>query len=588
MRRALPKLVALCVPLALLAGCKKKSPLADAAAAAAAPVSPVQPAVAPPAPKPAAPPRNPGMDDPLFKLLPKKAAVAFVLPRLEESGRLVKAHLERFASALGFAGKVDDLLRSAAMGVANPFDATSRQRWAIDGKRSAAVALDPEGKASVIVLAVSSFEAFDKHFREKMKGATFEESLVPAGKIYLIKRGGAPVMAYAHREGYAFITPSEEGVDAKATLEAFLKATPAESLASTANFQASAGRLASFEDALFYFDGDGLYQLQALRSGAVSEDEKRNLRRIYDVLRAFAISVDLTEKDIRAELYAHLDQASQWAPILAGAADFPLGRFLEAGSGVVAKLSVDGPKLLEKVLSLDPGTKTKLARTATDLERRLGVNLDKDLLRNFTGRFSAAFLGVEKDIAAAVASPKRRLEVFHHLHLVGAAELRDAGALREAVSKARDFLRKRTGARLALTEKDHGGLKYWELSFLKARIFSAALLENVLVVTTGKGRMERTLDLVAKKGAKSLLEEVEPAVKQALASASNAVLHVNLAALLSYVQALDLRPLGKRGALMRTFIRGKLSAILGKLADATAVLRFDGQGVRLEATLRGK
>jgi hypothetical protein len=568
--------------------CKKKTPPADAGVAAA-PAPPAATAPTPPPPPPAA--RAKGMDDPLLKLLPKRAAVAFVLPNLDETGRLLRAHVDRHAKALGIAGRVDDLLRAVTLGIFNPFDPGSRSRWGIEGKKTAAVALDPEGKAPLLVFALASAPTFEKHLREKLAEegkhqVDVETRSGAAGKISIVRRDGKVHMAYALKEGHAFLVPADEGYDPSAALESFLKVTPAESLAATPNFQAAAGRLTAFEDALFYFDGDGLFQIQ-VRGGAVSEDEKQSLRHIYDVLRGLAIAVNLTEKDVLAEMYAVLGEAGGWGTVLRGGADFALGRFLESGAILVAKAQVDGPALLDKILTLDPGTRTKLNRASADFEKRTGVHLERDLLRNLTGRFAAALSGIEPALVEVMASRTREEETIAQFHVVVAAEIKDAAAFEKVVARAVEFLGKRAGARTALVLREHGGVKFHELTFKKKPLLAVAIVDGVLVATLGRGRMEKTLDLIAGKSGKSVLQEIDPAAREALAADHNAVFYLRFGSLLDALKGLNLKPLGRRGAAFKAILETRVGPLFSNLRDLVLTGKFDGQGIKLRAALRG-
>jgi hypothetical protein len=595
MIRWVASLCSLALVLSLPLGCKKQPSPPDAAAKApAVAAAPAPSPAAPPekvTPAPAPVPQAPVLADPLLKALPKKTAAVFLFPTPERTGRLLRIHLERHAEALEIQGKVDEVMKMAGLGLANIFDPGARARWGIDGGRSAAVALAPDGRGAALVLTVTSFEAFEAELRKQLQSQEVSEFTVQtteAGKVTIAKRRGKHQLAYAQKGAHVFVVPSDEGGDPKAALEVFLKTSPTESLVTAPTFVAAASKLGSFEDALLFFDGDGLFGLQTAR-GAVGEEEKRSLRRLYDVLKAVAVGIGLTEKDLRAELYVSLSEAAQWASVFTAGADFPLGRFVDSGAMITVKATVDGPGFLEKILDLDPGTRTQLAAFSTNLEKRLGIHLERDLFRNLSGRVAAALVGMEPDLVQVATDPRRRAETLFQLHAVAAAELKNPDALRKAIQTAQEHLKRRApDSKLSLAERSHAGTLCYELIYEKRPMLTFAVVEGVLLAAVGKGRLEKTLDLAAGKAGKSLLQEIEAEAKTALTAPNNAAVYANLGAILAGLRGLNLRSLGKRGAETRAVIDTNLSALLSKLKDLIAEGRFDGQGVRLQALLRGR
>jgi hypothetical protein len=584
MVRQIASLLALFFALSLAAGCKKKPGPPDASA-----VAPVSPPLAKAEPAPA--PQAPVLADPLLKLLPKKTAVVFLIPALERTGRLVRLHLERHAEALEIQGRVGEVMKVAGLGVANLFDPAERASWAIDGARSAAVALAQDGRGAALILTVTSFETFEGELRKRLQSqgiSEFTAVTTEAGKVTLARRQGKDQLAYAHKGHHVFLVPSDDEGDLRETLTAFLKTPPTESLITSPSFLASATKLKTPEDALIFFDGDGLFTLQTAR-GAVGEEEKQSLRRLFDVVKAVAVGVSLTEMDLRAELYVSLGEAAQWATVFSAGADFALGRFIDAGAMITVKATVDGPALLDKILSLDPGTRTQLAALSSNLEKRLGIHLERDLLRNLGGRVAAALVGLEPDLLRVATDPRRSAETLSQLHAVAAAELKKPEALKTAIRTAQEHLkRKGPQSRLALKEKSQGGTLCYELFYENRPMLSFAIVDGVLLVAVGKGRLEKTLDLVAGKGGQSLLAVVEAEARTALVAPNNAVVYANPGAILAGLRQLNLQSLGKEGAQMRNVIQTNLTALLSKLKDLIVEGRFDGQGVRLQASLRGR
>src|SRR5439155_16925190 len=117
-------------------------------------------------------------------------------------------------------------------------------------------------------------------------------------RITIATKAGAPLMAWAFHGDFALLVPPFEGGEPRALLEAALRKTPGEHLGATPSFLDAAGHVPSLGDGVIFFDGDGLFTLQTKGAG---EEEKRGLRRVYDVLRGLAIGFRLTEKDLAAE-----------------------------------------------------------------------------------------------------------------------------------------------------------------------------------------------------------------------------------------------------------------------------------------------
>lgn len=596
--RAAVLLTAACGALSLCA-CKKESPGASgppvavatavpaASGSAAAPASGSvgRPAELAAAPMPA------GADAPVFKLLPRKTASAFVVPSLAATGPRVRQHLQRLAEALGVKGREDVLLSGLLLGLTNPFEEASRARWGIDGKRPVAFTLDAEGKFPLVLVPVTNAEAFEKALKEELaKGGptTFETVGAAGARLTVARRGATPLLAYAVREQYLALAVSVEGASPAPALEAWHQLLPAESLVAAPSFKATVGKLTALSDLLAFFDGDGLYQLQLARGGSLSDDEKRSMRRFFDVLQGVALSVALDERELRVEAYLSLAQAQSWAALFTAQPKPALARFVDAQALAVARLSVDGVALLAKALELDPALKNALGQWSAELEQRMGLHVERDLLRNFSGQVVAVLHGLDPQLLAVALDPRRRAETLNHLQLVVVAELRDKAALERALRGAVDLVQKRGAAgRLGLQEKAVGAAKYYELRYSGRVVLAAALIDEVLVLTLGNGRMEKTLELLAGKGT-ALAASSDSVTRTAVTSDAVLAAGLRTAGLAEALRTLDLTALGPKGAAVKATLAERLIPLLLSYEALSAQARFDGQGVKVQAALRSK
>jgi len=320
----------------------------------------------------------------------------------------------------------------------------------------------------------------------------------------------------------------------------------------------------------------------------VSDDEKRALRRVFDATPGLAASLRLTDKDVAAQIYIALGQAKSWAPLFAGAPGTAAQNLLDADASAALRLAVDGPALLEKLLSLDPALKNALAQFSADLEKRLGLHLERDLLRNLAGKATLSFAGFDKDLITVALDRARRGETLSRMHFVFAAELRDKAALEKMLASAKALLDSRgAAARLALVEKAHPAAKFYELTFKRRPVLQAAVVGSTLLLTLGTGRMEKTLDLAAGKG-KTLEAATASELRRALAVEAPVALGLAFAPLLASLRALDFGPPGGRGAALRAFVNDRLAPLFQAFGELGAQARFDGAGVRIDALLRGK
>jgi hypothetical protein len=573
---------ALCLLLfAALTSCKPDAKVSDAGPGVAkvASASDAGAAVAPSVPRPA------WMKGPVLKLFPRKAAVVALFRNLEETGPLMRAHLARMAGAVGLSAKLEGFFRSLSAGMANPFDRASRERWGL-GSQSLAVGLDPEGKLLQVALPVASFSTFERRLKERLaaaRKAVFEPVPSPQGNIVVVKSGARALLAYARKQDHVLVVGPSDGSGEpdpavlRQGIEDLLKVSPEESLYASPSFVASAGRLARADNAVLFFDGDGLFQI-ATRRAALPKEEKESLRRIYEVLRGLAFAVSLSEKKIQVDGFAALDHAAEWAAIFARTTDRSVSRFLPPEAALSAQLAVDGPALLAKMLALDPGTKTRLVHAAAALAPRLGIDMDRDLLGNFTGRFALAFSGADPDLVALVLDPRRRGELLTHLHVIAAAELKSPATLREVLDRAAAALAKRPDGRIRFAVRAHGTNKFYELSSGQTLLLSLAVVENTLLAALGRGEMVKALERAGGR-------EAGP---HAAASGQNALARVDLARLAAELRSLDLGKLGKGAVRLKAAIDRELAPLFGQFHDLVALGRFDGQGLRLEATLRVK
>jgi hypothetical protein len=547
----------------LVAACADRTPRSDGGA---------PPGTAAAAPLAAEAPRPAWAKDPVLRFLPRKPAVAAVVFDLAQTGRTVELHLRRIAGALGLEADLDRVLRRAAAGVGNPLDAASRARWGVDGRRSVGLALDGRGELLFAAIPVVRFATFEERLRETLPR---EATLARARGVVVASIGTEARFAYGSRDGYALVAAPSDDTSARAAvlrkgLEALLRATPAESLASSETFFRSAGRLRPPIAALLALDGDRLHALAAQQPG-LTEEEKRSLRSFYAGLRGVAFGARVEPKQLRLELFAAMDRMGDWQRIFAAEPSAMLAGLIPSAAPVLSHFAFDANALIDKLLELDPEARRQLAQASADLEAGLGIHLERDLLRKLTGRFAFAFTGLDRDLLDVALDPDRGEELLTRIHLVGVAELRDESGFRKALENAKRYL-DRQRSRLALAE-DKG---IFELRYGIAPVATLAVREKALLFALGRGELRRALRAAERPAAPG----PHPAGE------NNFWARLDFGALLTEIQGLDLAPLGpERSATARDFIETRLTPLFRIFAGAVLAARVGGSGFRMEATL---
>lgn len=579
--------------LLALCACKGKQTPADAAPAApaapaatksnAAPAKPASPAAV------ALPAGPKTLADPIFQRLPRKVAAAWVFPHLESTGPLLRGHLSRFAALFGVTAEgVASFTRALAFGVLDPCERAEQMRFGLDGLRAFAMVVDPADRAPFVLLPVKAFATFERALRAQLgAGVSYEAATAHGKPLTLAKRGAEVIAAYADAGSYAVLAPGDAESDAKAGVTAALAVQPDQSLAQSPAFQSATRKLSAAEDLLVYFDGSGMRDTQTARAGAaIPEEEKRGLHRLFELFPGVAASVSFTQKDVVLEAYLSVAVSAQLAALFPKAEGFPLARFVDGDAIAALKGTLGGAALVERALNLDPSLKSRITQFSGELEPRLGISLERDVLRNVTGRLAFTLAALDPELMKVAMDPARAAQVVRHLHLVFAAELKDRAGMEKTLATAAKFLRKRPGAKLVVRERDAGAVRVRDFSLGGPTLFSAAIVDDVLLLSTGLGRLDKAVAAAAPGAAGALAATSE--LGKAFAADQNVVLSLRFDALVATLRALDLAGLGARGAEAKAFFEQRVYPALAPLSDLTAQARFDGQGVKVLASLRGK
>jgi hypothetical protein len=478
---------ALAALFSVVTGCSKTAPPAPDASV----VAPVIPALAKdPGPLPK------GFDAPLFKMLPRQAAMVVALRAFETSGQLFRAHVERRAALLGVEAK--PLLEDFALGLLNPFDAAARARFGIDGRRPVAFVVDPIDRWPFVALPVSSHEAFDRATRAALGSSLRFETLASgAHTVTLVRRGDAVHLAYVHKDGYTLVAPGDDA-DAKTALLTLLALPPAEALVRSPTFRAAVATLPSLQDGFVFLEGLGLRRLHVERRGAsITDHEKRIAKATFDAFPAAAFSLRLDPRDAHLEGRVLLGPAGKWAEVFAAPAGaFALARFVDPNAVASAKLRLDGESLWRRLLALDPSLEARLRRFGAALEKRLGVHVERDLLQNLGGHAVLELAAIDPATPAQAANPPREA-LRSRFDFVLAATLKDEAAMDRALAGAVSFAQEQPDAGLRLRERVYKGTKVRDLTAGGEPPLSIALLPKVLVLASSEGRLERVLDRLA-------------------------------------------------------------------------------------------
>ena len=578
---------ALCM---LGAGCKKSNE--PAPAAAPPPPSPVvatpsAPPLVPSAPIAAPQPNaSPWTALDVASALPAKAVAAAILSTDAETGKRVWTQLDRFANLVGIKGRVRDVLRFLGLGLLNPFDPVERNAWALAEGRHFGIALLAEGNAAIGAFPTTDGAAFGVRLKKQLRqqGLELSTQSLPTGALLLAKSKGVVRLAYFQKGTLALIAPGTEDGGSPERLLTELVAPGGKTLSSDTAFQESTQPLSNLSDALLYFDGEGLANIQ--RQTAQTVEERESIKRVYEVMRGLAVGVEFKDAELRADIALRLGDASVWDKIfLPPTGDFTLAKHLQGGAAIALRMHLDLNAALQKILTADLGAKDALAELVGRLQKRMGVNLDTDLLSNLSGPSAIAVYKIGADFVRGLATGDAEI-ALGALRATVAAQLKHSGRAEGALSRLAAFLKERGAAvGLTLAEKRHGTGPYYVLTGKAGLQVSLALRGAVLLVGFGKGQMERVLAPPAV--GKSFLQGLDVATREAMTSAQNLVLSADLAALGTWARAAQKSASPGAGAWLDLW-REVLPELAAKAHGVRLSARYADGRLRVLAVVRNK
>lgn len=555
-------------------------PVATAPTAAPAPVPAAVPATAPAAASPTA---WSALD--VTSALPARAAAVAVLSTEPEAGKHIWTQLEHFAGLLGISGKVGDALRFLGLGLLNPFDPIERNAWSIAEGRHFAIALLARGQTAIGVFPTSSPAGFLARFKKQLtaQGLEVTTQTVPGGPLFLARQKGVVRLAYYQKGTLALIAPGSEDGTSPERILTDLASPDHKPLSSDPQFLDSTRALQRLGEGLIYFDGEGLADVQ--RQSAQSAEERESIQRVYEVMKGLAVTLHVTKSQLHAEISLRLGKSGGWDKLfLPPSADFALASHLARGAGGVVRLELDLHAVLQKVLSADVGAKDALGALVARLEKRIGVNLEKDLLANLAGPTAFALYGLAPSFLRALADDDFEL-ALRSMRATIAAGLKDGARAQQALDRAASFQKDGGAAdELSLLRKQHKSGPYYELRSKAGALLSVALRGKVLLVGLGKGQMR---GLLAREGADlktALLPNLDTATQAALKSSQNLAAHADLDLLGTWAKGLA-KSAEKRHPGVRAVLQELLPMLARKARDVRLTARHEPGRLFFEVVL---
>lgn len=528
--------------------------------------------------------------------VPQDATVVLVVPGLSASLRESKNLLDKFRDQelvkRGLDASKDQLVKELGF---DPEKPETLKTKGIDPDAGLVASLSADGKSGSIVFGVDDAKTLEKFLRElatKALGgsATFQEKDFNGVKATLLLRQGSdtPVAAWAHVAKQVIICPyAKEGkvgeyVATIAKLDANIKGNK--------TFAAVKSKVGKHH-VLIYADGDALKKRMAAdteeRMRTASDWMKKYIREKQETtdnfmayFRGGAISLHLSVQGVTLRGYMAMsaEKGKAIREVFKGAGEAPaFGKYVGADALAVGRFSLDAKKLMDRVLeAVHPNDKRGVYSELERAERETKLNVEKDVLPLFAGRFAGALFAPSAD-AIKAGPPRGMAQVIQFLPAVGMAQVTDGKKAAELLAKLERFM---VLGRIEVRTKTDGDRKTYSLEDNGRVLVSWTVVKDLAVVATGD-RLDKTLTLI-NKGGDNVLGQVDSSrAKSLLKSDDGIVFYYNLAKTADVIRGMELPAEVK--ALLSTGI-----STIAKFSDVTLDFDVEEDGVLGELAVRVK
>ena len=519
--------------------------------------------------------------------VPHDAPMVVVVPKVSSALEHLKGLVGKFKKGLlssALLSKPRDAIKGEFdIDLENP---SSLKKHGIDPNRALVIGTSQEKMLSLI-FGITDEAAFDKYVRQQVGkrlsgGATFKVKDLSGVKVTLVMLEGreSPVAAWTFAKKLVIVAGGKSG-DPGAYVAKLTKLE--KSIADNPGFKHVRKRIGK-QDVVVYFDGGGL-------RGAARKESEKALQEASDWMKkyikerqktsdavlsyfkggGFGVRISANEVALRGYYAAPGEKAKQLAAILRGRGDAPdFGKVIGPDALVVGRMSLDIKKLMERALELMPTRRRKrIFRRTKWLEREHNINIDKDLLPLFAGRFAGALYAPK---ASALRSPPRSpAELTEALPSVLMAQISDEKKAAELLTRLERFLVMKG---LDVRPKTVGKRKIYTLEIEGTPIVSWTLAKKMVVLATAK-RMDPTLKLIDDGGDNVLGQVQSKAAKRALAADDGIVLNANLGKIVDLGRGFDL------GMELKLMLAPVMST-LDRFKDVTLSFEVEEDGITAE------
>ncbi|MBW2733433.1 MAG: DUF3352 domain-containing protein [Deltaproteobacteria bacterium] len=470
-------------------------------------------------------------------------------------------------------------------------DTKSFRSKGVDPKAGLVVSVDNEGMIA-LVMPVMDGPALDKYLRRQLtrhsSGAiSFADQVKDGLKATLAKhqpssaRGSIAGWAFHHDHLIAVVTlMGKTSDDVLVKLKALTKVK--KSIKQNQTFMDARKALTRF-DVLAYIDAKAVRRRVTARSKALSRFASRHRKKtLNDELElqegllsyveglSFAWHAEHTRLELKALLSVPKARHGVLREILSGEGDAPpFARYISAKALLAGRVSVHPKQLFDHAIQLlPPRQKRDLYQAIDRWEQRNNLNLNKDILGAFAGRFALALFPP----AMVANQPSSRL---FGLGLVAMAQVKDPKHAAKLLDRIERFL---VVNRHAVRTRSKGRRKIFHLSTAGEKTLTWSVVNNIFLVTTPE-QFDGAVALMEEGGASIRDHLSNPRAKRLLDSDRGQVLYQDLAKLSVMLKKVDL-PLP-----LRLILTPAIDAF-DTLEDVTLGAEVAPQGIRADLTLR--
>jgi hypothetical protein len=528
--------------------------------------------------------------------VPQDAAVVLVVPGVGQALTDAKLLLDKFRDQtpvkMGLEAGKAQVVKELGFDPENP---ESMKTKGIDPSGGLVASLGSDGKSVAIAFGVEDQKLLEKLLRElagKMTGgaATFVEKDVGGARMTLLQLPGGndPRAAWTYVGKHIVICPAAK--DGKVA-DYLAQVTKLEAnIKRNKTFSAVESKIGKYH-ALVYADGAGAKKMQAARNEerlkGASEWMRKYIKERQDATDGFmayfeggALALRLSAEGATLRGYTAIpsDKGKTIREIFKGTGDaVDLAKFIGPDALAVGRFSIDGKKLMDRMLELmPPAAKRGFYAGVERIERDLKLSVEKDVLALLAGRYAGAVFAPPAD-AIKAGPPRGMSDAVRFLSLVGMAQVTDT-------QKAADLLvkleRMMVMAHVDVKTRTEGDRKVYSIDSDGRTLVAWTVVKNVVVVGTGD-RLAKTVALVTGGGDNVLSTVDSSRAKSLLKSPEGIVLYYNVAKTADTVRAMDLP------AELKAILSTALTTV-SKFSDVTVSWEVEDEGVLGELAVRVK